>query len=114
MSSKQWVWVRRGGHTQHKLIVTNPALSSSSSSLSLVSQGEDEDEDEDDADNEDEDQDQDQTPQKNLKIHSASPHEISNFSVVFEPNSKFHSPQKDVFTKISGCSIDLTPKHIAP
>ena len=24
---------------------------------------------------------------------------ISNFSVVFEPNSKFHSPQKDVFAK---------------
>ena len=40
-----------------------------------------------------------QTPQKNLKFHSASPREISNFSVVFEPNSKFHSPQKDVFTR---------------
>ena len=26
------------------------------------------------------------------------PRKISNFSVVFEPNSKFHSPQKDVFT----------------
>ena len=35
----------------------------------------------------------------NLKFHSASPREISNLSVVFEPNSKFHSPQKDVFSK---------------
>ena len=41
-----------------------------------------------------------QTPQKNLKFHSAAPREMSNFSVVFEPNSKFHSPQKDVFAKI--------------
>ena len=40
-----------------------------------------------------------QTPQKNLKFHSASPREISNFSVVFEPNSKFYSPQKDVFAR---------------
>jgi hypothetical protein len=29
----------------------------------------------------------------------APPREILNFSVVFEPNSKFHSPQKDVFAK---------------
>ena len=35
---------------------------------------------------------------ENLKSHSASPREISNFSVVFEPNSKFHSPQKRVCT----------------
>ena len=41
-----------------------------------------------------------QTPLKNLKSHSAAPREISNFSVVFEPNSKFHSPQKRVCTKI--------------
>ena len=40
-----------------------------------------------------------QTPQKNLKYHSAAPREISNLSVVFEPNSKFHSPQKRVYTK---------------
>ena len=40
------------------------------------------------------------TPQKNLKFHEAKPSEISNFSAVFEPNSKFHSPQKDVFTII--------------
>ena len=38
---------------------------------------------------------------ENLKSHSASPREISNFSVVFEPNSKFHSPQKRVYTNIS-------------
>ena len=42
-----------------------------------------------------------QTPQKNLKSHSASPREILNFSVVFEPNSKFHSPQKPVCTRRS-------------
>ena len=39
-----------------------------------------------------------------LKFHSASPREISNFSVVFEPNSKFHSLQKDVYSTIFSVS----------
>ena len=34
------------------------------------------------------------TPKKNLKSHSAAPREILNSSVVFEPNSKFHSYTK--------------------
>ena len=47
------------------------------------------------------------TPQKKLKFHSASPREISNFSVVFEPNSKFHSLQKDVYSTIFSVSNNL-------